>query len=614
MPSTKKGDFLKDLNPFSFGLPGSIPLIAILLILSLIMGIAATALLNYRSIGHSIYYIIANGSLSGILIIMMPALLTVIVVKLFKRYIDLKYMLFVSIIGAFCYSLFILLSSILYIALNSYAIAGVAILVGDASIFGWWFFASKIMMDKRRLDLVFALVQPTFNILLYFPYSGRIVSFATPFNILIIKLYAGIFIFLLTCYTIVYVVDRPYKKNFGFHSFDAFAQLLQNWLFDANTGAPFGSKKFGKPGDIVTDTLTVKDLKGRIKAVFFAPDIHYGPAGTIGGSDFPYMLERHVEERYNAPGFIMHRAVDMDSNPVSSAQFGRIKESLDKGVAESRPLNGGLSYTETTCGDSQVSRLGIGSLSIVTLTRAPRVTEDVAQPAAALFSEIMESKFGTSIIIDAHNSRLENAPKEELDGVKFKSRFAEEYIRAMRQIGKPWHTSKLMKFGAARMELYDELGGPTDLARGNLNVAIFGFNGYKRAIVQMNGNNMLPSMRKKIVTYMKRRFRVDAEVYTTDTHAVNSLGFEADNVVGRKTSFDRIRPILDACTRRALDDMEEARAHHRRETIQNFMIWGQNSMGSIITVARSIYDFTKVLIPIIIVIGFIMAAWVISVV
>ncbi len=613
MASSKKKDFLKDLNPFSFGLPGPAGLIAILLVLSLIMGIAATALLNYRSITTSLYYIVANGSLTGILIIMMPALLTAIVIKVCKRKIDLKYILFVAIIGAFCYSAFILFSSLLYIAWGHYDLAALVLLVGDASIFGWWFFASKIMMDKKRADLIFALAQPTFNILLYVPYSSRIISFATPFNILLFKLYAGIFIFLVTCYLIIFLVDRPYKKNFGFHSFDAFSQLIQNWLFDANITAPFGSK-FGKPSDIITDTVTIKDQKGKLKAIFFAPDIHYGPAGTLGGSNFPYLLESHANQKYGVPAFIMHRAVDMDSNPVSSTQFGRIRDSMDKGIREGKQLQGGLSYTESVCGDSQVSRLGVGRLSFVTLTRAPRVTEDVAQPAAAIFNEVMESKFGISIVIDSHNSRLESAPKEELDGVKFKSQFAEEYVRAMKSMGKPWHTSKAVKFGVGRHELYDELGGPTDLAPGNLNVAVFGFNGYRRALIQINGNNMLPAMRKNIIKYLKRRFHLEAEVYTTDTHAVNSLGFEADNVVGRKTSFERLRPILDACTRRALENMEEIKAYHRREVVEKFMIWGQNSMGSILTVARSVYDFTKIMIPVIIVVGFIIAAWVITVV
>ena len=203
------------------------------------------------------------------------------------------------------------------------------LLVGDASIFGWWFFASKILMQKKKVDLLFALIQPTLNILLFISYGTKIISFSTPFNILLVKLYAGILIFLVVCYTIIYIVDRPYKKNFGFHSFDAFTQLLQNWLFDANTSAPFGAK-FGKPANIATDTITIKTQDGKIKAIFFAPDIHYGPAGTIGGSNFPLLLEKHIEQKYHATAFVIHRAVDMDSNPVSSTQFSRIKDTMDK--------------------------------------------------------------------------------------------------------------------------------------------------------------------------------------------------------------------------------------------------------------------------------------------
>ena len=156
----------------------------------------------------------------------------------------------------------------------------------------------------------------------------------------------------------------------------------------------------------------MKDLKGKIKAVFFAPDIHYGPAGTIGGSDFPYMLEKHVEDRYGVPAFIMHRTVDMDSNPVSSTQFGRIRDSMEKGIKEGKPLQGGLSYTESVCGDSQVSRLGIGGLSLVTLTRAPRVTEDVAQPAAAH----IQRDDGVEVRAQHNNRRPQLAARERAQG------------------------------------------------------------------------------------------------------------------------------------------------------------------------------------------------------
>ena len=76
--------------------------------MSMIVGIAATALLNYKAISSSLYYLVVNGTLTGILTIMMPALLTMLIIKASKRNVGLKYIAFVTIIGSFCYSMFLL--------------------------------------------------------------------------------------------------------------------------------------------------------------------------------------------------------------------------------------------------------------------------------------------------------------------------------------------------------------------------------------------------------------------------------------------------------------------------------------------------------------------------
>lgn len=609
----KSGDFLKDLNPFSFGLPGPIALLFILFCMSMIIGIVAVSLLNYNSLNVMLTYIIANGSLTGIIVIALPALITAIAIKLLKRYIDLKYIMFIALIGALSYAMFILLSAIVYVITRSYSAAGLMILLGDASIFGWWFFASKMLIGKTKTDFMTSLLHPTLNILLYIPYSSKIISFSTPFNILLIKLYAGIFIFLMVSYFIIFIVDRPYKKLFGFHSFDAFSQMLQNWLFDVNTGAPFG-KKFGKSATIDTDTIIIKNNANKIKSIFFAPNIHYGPSGTIGGSDFPYMLEKHVNFVYNSPAFIMHCAVDMDSNPVSSTQYSRIKESLMHSVKRARKLDGENSYVQSKNGNSNVTRIMLGGFSLITLSRAPRITEDVEPSVALLFKEISEARFGSALIIDAHNSRFESAPKNELDGVKFNSIYANQYICAIKQIDKPKYSSKKLYFGASNIEIYNALGRPVDLWKGNMNIAIFGFGRFKHAILHINANNMLPKFRDDIRAHIKKRYHISSEIYTTDTHAVNSMAFEADNVVGRATSAKAIMPFIDKGISKAMSEMEAVSVHHYRDKIENFKIWGPNSMESIITIARSVYDLTRITIPIIVVAGFVLAAWVISVV
>jgi predicted neutral ceramidase superfamily lipid hydrolase len=611
MAKRKKGDFLKDLNPFSFGLPNPSFLFLIMLIISVVMGIGAVALLNHNAIDTNLNYIIANGAVTGIIVMMLPALLTVAMIKVSKRYIEVKYIAFVAIIGMLSYSVFILLSAITYIVLHSYALAQLIIIVGDASLFGWWFFASKIMMGRKKRNLVFALVHPTLNILLYVPYSSKIISFSTPFNILLAKLYAGIFIFMLVSYVIIFLVDRPYKKNFGFNSFDAFTQLIQDWLFNINTSAPFGST-FGTFADIMTDTLTMRGSDGKIRAVFFAPDIHYGPAGTIGGSDFPYMLERHVMQKYNATAFIMHKAVDMDSNPVSSAQYGRIRDALDSGVKNSKKVEGRFSYAESRHNSSLVARLGFGNVSLVSITRAPKVTEDISQGVAILFREMLETVFGTSIVVDAHNSRIESAPKEELEEVKMGSAQANDYIAAIRGRWTKSHTSGEIRAGFSSVELYHRLGEPLDIAKGNMNIAIFKFNGFAHAMVCINANNMLPGLRGRIIHHIKDRYGISAEVYTSDTHSVNSLAFEADNVVGRKTRFERLSPLIDKGIRGALADLGTVKVYHSRNYVKRFKVWGQNNMSQIITIAHSVYGFTKIMIPALVALGFLVAAWLIS--
>ena len=281
-------NFFKDINPFFYRhIPRASALFTALVVLGILTGITAVVLLNLTAIGTRITYSLVNGSTTGLLVITLPTLLTIIIIKAVKRYIALRYIFFLTMIGAITYSVVVVAGSATYAFTHAYVAASVIILVGDASIFGWWFFVNKVLLGQKKRALLFALTQPTLNILLYIPYSKFIFSFATPIDILLVKLYAGIFIFMAVGYSIMFVFNKPIEKGLGgLRGTEAFSQMLQNWLFDANISTPFGMK-FGTPSDIRTDTLFFRTGKGAIKAIFFAPDLHYGPSGTLAGADFP---------------------------------------------------------------------------------------------------------------------------------------------------------------------------------------------------------------------------------------------------------------------------------------------------------------------------------------
>ncbi len=619
MASRRSRDAQKSLKApsiFYRSLPGSIPLFALLVAISVAVGMAAVALMNFGSASSMVFYILTSGAVTGILAIFIPSALTVIAIRAGNRKLKLKYVLLVVLIGATSYAVFMLIGGVVYVFAGLKTIASALILVGDAGIFGWWFFANKILMGKNRKGILLALVQPTLNLLTYIPASRFLFSIGQSTNLLLIKLYAAIAVFLLMGYVIIYFVDVPVKRSVGFGGIGAFSHLVQNWLYDINISAPFGGEKFGMPADIETNTLVFKSAKkGTNKAIMFVPNLHYGPFGSIGGSEFPYLLSRHIARKYGVPGLIMHGAVNMDRNPISSSQLGILARHLDASIKDamsSRPLEG-VSYSEGASNEATVKCIDMGSVRLATMTRAPKITEDIDLSAAMLFRGLLGAGSRDAIVIDAHNSRYESAPKKELDGVSANSIYANHYTEAIGKLdGESSRQGRSLKLGVSSHDIYETLGMPEDLARGNMDVILFKINGRDHAMIQFNANNMLPSLRTSIVEYVMKKHNVDAEVYTTDTHAVNSLNLNASNVLGRKTRFEELSKLIDTAIIEAKSNMEEVVPYHNKRMLARFMVWGTDITSKLHNIAGYVVSTARLVVPTAIIAGFLIAIWVIS--
>ena len=249
-------------------MPSTQLLFGILFLMSFATGIVSVALINYTTIGTASNQIVAAGLLTGILVVMLPTLLTVMVMKLMRRNVKTKYLLFISMMGAAAYCVFIILSAAMYHITINYSLANAIILVGDASIFALWFFISKVVLGQKKKAIVTAVVQPLFNILIYLAANNFIFTFAIPLNILLIKLGAGIVIFLIISYMLLYIFDSPLKRNFGFGGIDAFSQFVQNWLFDVDmtVGRPLGKMTIPAPSLISKMFRGIANVKMKLLA------------------------------------------------------------------------------------------------------------------------------------------------------------------------------------------------------------------------------------------------------------------------------------------------------------------------------------------------------------
>ncbi len=594
---------------FERKLPGIWAMIGILVVVSLLLSMASVTILHFNLLYTDPTYIIVSGLIVCMLIVITPTMLTTFFVKLATRKMMIKHLLFMSFIGGMAFSVILLASSILYHFFGA-AIGVIMIVVGAASIFGWWFFTERIISAGARKSALLALLQPTLFVLFYLASSSFIFSSDVPVNILLVKLYAGIFIFGLVIYAIMYVFNNPVKKTLGFNAFDFFSAVIQEWLFGINSYKPF-TTNYGIPEDIPVQAITFG--KKAEKAVFLVPMLHYGVMGNIGGSSFPYTIERYGNAKHRTTTFVMHTAVNEDFNPVSAGQSAKLKRALDELVKSARPKRYAMSYSVGRYGSSTVTELSFGRTSLVTFTRAPRVTEDIAPESAVLFRRMLEQGRGNVVLIDAHNSRYESASSDELDGVKFNSKCMNEYAEAIKRM-KKLHSSKTVKLGVGSADLYSSLRNRRDIARGNLNVALFRLNSFSYAMLQFNANNMMPSLRRQIVDYVHGKYNIECEVYTTDTHAVNSISMNASNVLGRQTTFSDLKKKIDECMGKAIADVDEVPVSYTETQMKRFMVWGRNSRERIFAVLDSVSALARVMVPTIIIVGFLAAAWVVSII
>ncbi len=579
----------------------------ILLIMSVAVGIVSVSVIHYHS-SFGVEKDIIWGATIGILGITIPSMLTVITIKTLVRRVLSRHIIAIASFATFCYGVLFVLASSIFAVTNSYVYLFSIILVSDAGIFLLWFFTSKIFLNQRAKAIPFAVIQPTLNALFMIPASRILVQVSIPISTILVKLYAGILIFVAVGYIVTYLIDSPIKRGLGISGIDVFSQVIQNWVFEANVKLSSSKKTYV---EMENQALIFKRRNGTIKSILFVPKIHYGLLGTIGSSDFPHTLERVALSKYKSQAFIMHSTVTEERNAFSSDQFVQVKNAMDTCISKSNRLTGGVSVYENVYKGCSVKMFRFGEVALVTLTRAPKVTEDITYDAGFIIRKELEKIVPNPIVVDAHNSRDESANNRELAGINTKSKELKYYIEAIKGLRKEKAHSSKVRIGTSSIDLYRELNAPKDIAQGMLNTMVLDVGKSRQCIIQFNGNNMLPKLRESIRRLIYEEYGLSAEVYTTDTHAVNSLQNMSESVIGSNTEYKKLKPIITVEVRKALENMEEVTPYYGEHTIEKFMIWGLDR-ESLVNVMKSMLAITRVLVPLTITLGFFAAALVVA--
>jgi putative membrane protein len=604
-------DEKNDLFNYSRYFTKSVPNFKMQVLLLVIAGAISVAIpFMIAGLGHVLY-----AAAIGIFIVSIPALFTVATIKIFKRSIPIRHIMIIALVASGIYVIFVFISASIILLMHNQILGYVVLLVGNAAIFGYWLLMDKVVIGMKKSASILAAAQPLYSILFYAAVGSSAINVSIPINILITKLVAGMLVFFVLIYVFIYLIDKPMKKAMNVSSVKIFTMMLNQWLYNTGSSDLFPEIAFGVKKDINVDVVVLKGKKN-IDAIFVKPDIHFGPFKNVGGAVTTEVIGSLIEKKYSAVPFIMHGAVNAADNPVSTSETYKIATQLRKHLDaiknnDFEPAKGGIFVGKN--GPCKAINLKINDSRIVILTKAPLIVEDIEKSVGAEFKKFAEKNNVHAIIVDAHNTRFEFANKKELRGIYKNSPYIKMYKKAIQNSLKMEKTGQL-KFGGASKRISSSL--PTvmrhqihmDIGNGPTSVGIFESSGNKFGIINFDANNMLPDFRKKIIDHLYKKFDIDFELLTTDTHSVNTVNLPVSNVLGSKTKINEILPIIDNMVANAISNIKPVSMHSSTVTLKGFQIWGVSAEKQITKISRELVKKTKYVIPLITLIGIAAAA------
>jgi len=370
-------------------------------------------------------------------------------------------------------------------------------------------------------------------------------------------------IYALAVWLFLVVIDQPWRSSLGVSALD-FLRGFIGHIAEGTRELEEFFEEIGEEAVVPVTVLSVRRPGGEEKARFVLPMIHPGPMGEIGGGNLP----RRVAESADGLAFPPHATAGHDFNLVTEREVDKILS-----TAETAYLN--LDYDDqatagyrVTEGEATLTGQAFGSDALAVNTYAPGCADDVEYAVGlSAMSEARVDGLDDVLLVDAHNCN-DGLEGEDLGHVVPGSQRSFDMLHGAGQLGNLLTDAETgrLRCGVA----WDETPWEPEEGIGPLGirVCVFEVNGQRTAYVLIDGNNMEPGLRERIIDAAEG---VDImEVMTSDTHIVNTV--EAENQVGQAIPEREIVALIGDLVDRAIADLEpvEAGMASERATVTVF--------------------------------------------
>ncbi len=570
----------------------SLPPTRILLLSIFILGILFGVLTNLST--YSGVNLLLRGSFEGLYLLSIPALLSALTIKLMIRRIEFKKIVATTLVGEIIYALTYFLS--LFISNYNLEYSQFAVFIGSAFAFVLWYYIARLVFGVKWKGFLFAIVQSLFHIL--FLSSSAILSFETGPEDILFKFYVSIFILLAALYLFFTIINAPMKKTFGYTSLDAISMFLAQWLYEKKDI----EKAFEQVGEKARTILSMQVFERKKDRLFFVtPYVHYGPFGNLGGSDFSYSIARELKKRHGANAFLFHGTVTHDLNPSSSGEIEEILDACDKCLKNCKPADAKISLRKGIFNECSAEVLTFGDSSLVGLSRAPEVTEDINFGLGLSLISKSEQFVNDAMVVDMHN-----ADTGEITSFEPGTQEGYNYLMAVENAFSQKEEKSQLNLGVNIRSVSSECIG-----KGGIKIAIFS-SSPEYVLVLIDSNGITPGFNEKIVKEIKKlgkQYKRNWEVgiFTTDTHRVNAVQGVSNPLEEDETVFNEIKTgVLEA-----MYDIQPAKFYSAKRWFDIDVLGPRQSL-EIVSTINSIVAVSKIIAPLIIFAAVVMIIWILS--
>ena len=354
-------------------------------------------------------------------------------------------------------------------------------------------------------------------------------------------------LYALSVWGLIVLIDRPWRKTLGISGFD-FIRGFIDYVAEDSKGLEDFFENIGESAVIPITVLSYQDRGGNQKACFSLPMLHPGPMGTIGGGNLPESLAKGME----GLAFTPHATAGHDFNLTTSREVESILEVVKRTAEDIQLCETATKSIRKRVGEAEIIGQMFGDSAILIVTYSPGCADDIDYAVGlSAMAEARGQGLKHVMLIDAHNCN--NGTRDgEMGHITPGSQRSFDLFESAKEISR-----ELIKQGQSPFELgiaWDKTGW--DLTDGmgplGIRVAVVRTKEDSTAYVQIDGNNMEPGLRDRILEEIELVDRI--EIITTDTHIVNTI--DAVNQVGQKIPHNELIRKIQHLIKEAKEDCE----------------------------------------------------------